>query len=65
MGFLDRSRIVAGAGRNRWLIPPAAPAIHFSVGRAYAWSVFKILLGNSLDFSGTAGPRSFGRSGSC
>ncbi|MFE2188620.1 OFA family MFS transporter [Streptomyces sp. NPDC059455] len=54
MGFLDRSRIVAGAGWNRWLIPPAALAIHFSIGQAYAWSVFKIPLEDSLDISGTA-----------
>ncbi|MFD8331475.1 OFA family MFS transporter [Streptomyces solisilvae] len=54
MGFLDRSRIIAGAGWNRWLIPPAALAIHFSIGQAYAWSVFKIPLEDSLDISGTA-----------
>ncbi|MCG0291015.1 OFA family MFS transporter [Streptomyces sp. PSAA01] len=54
MGFLDRSRIIAGPGWNRWLIPPAALAIHFSIGQAYAWSVFKIPLEDSLDISGTA-----------
>ena len=25
---LDRERTVAGAGYNRWLIPPAALAVH-------------------------------------
>ncbi|MEU8474210.1 L-lactate MFS transporter [Streptomyces hygroscopicus] len=54
MGFLDRSRTIAGTGWNRWLIPPAALAIHFSIGQAYAWSVFKIPLEDSLDISGTA-----------
>lgn len=54
MGFLDRSRIIAGPGWNRWLIPPAALAIHFSIGQAYAWSVFKTPLEKALDISGTA-----------
>ncbi|OON66983.1 OFA family MFS transporter [Hymenobacter sp. CRA2] len=39
--LLDRSRIVAGPGFNRWLIPPAALAIHLAIGQAYAFSVFK------------------------
>ena len=30
-GFLDRERIIAGAGYNRWLVPPAALAIHLSI----------------------------------
>ncbi|WNF00169.1 OFA family MFS transporter [Streptomyces luomodiensis] len=54
MGFLDRSRIIAEPGWNRWLIPPAALAIHFSIGQAYSWSVFKTPLEDSLDISGTA-----------
>ncbi|WP_028938617.1 OFA family MFS transporter [Pseudonocardia spinosispora] len=40
-GFLDRSRIVAPPDWSRWLVPPAALAIHLSIGQAYAWSVFK------------------------
>ncbi|WP_028936289.1 OFA family MFS transporter [Pseudonocardia spinosispora] len=47
-GFLDRARIVAPPGRSRWLIPPAALAIHLSIGQAYAWSVFKDPLGATL-----------------
>ena len=27
-GLLDKERIIAGAGFNRWLVPPAALAIH-------------------------------------
>ncbi len=38
--FLDRERTVAPPGFNRWLVPPAALAIHLSVGQAYAFSVF-------------------------
>jgi MFS family permease len=39
-GLLDRERIVAGAGFNRWLAPPAALAIHLCIGMAYGFSVF-------------------------
>ncbi|MDR3407411.1 MAG: OFA family MFS transporter [Methylovirgula sp.] len=39
-GILDRSRTVAGPGFNRWLVPPAALAIHLCIGMAYALSVF-------------------------
>lgn len=54
MGFLERSRVIAGPGWNRWLIPPAALAIHFSIGQAYAWSIFKAPLEKSLHISSTA-----------
>lgn len=40
MKFLDRSRSVAPAGFNRWLVPPAALAVHLSIGQIYAYSVF-------------------------
>ena len=43
-GFLDRSRIVAPPGYSRWLVPPAALAIHLAIGEAYAFSVFKLPL---------------------
>jgi MFS family permease len=43
-GFLTRERIVARPGFNRWLVPPAALAIHLSIGQAYAFSVFKLPL---------------------
>ena len=38
--FLDRSATVAPAGFNRWLVPPAALAIHMCIGQIYAYSVF-------------------------
>ncbi|GAB3731129.1 OFA family MFS transporter [Amycolatopsis oliviviridis] len=53
VGFLDRSRIVASPGWSRWLIPPAALAVHLSIGQAYAWSVFKPPLEKTLGLSGT------------
>ncbi|OWP63811.1 MFS transporter [Hymenobacter amundsenii] len=46
--LLDRSRTIAGPGYNRWLIPPAALAIHLAIGQAYAFSVFKKPLGALL-----------------
>jgi MFS family permease len=54
VGFLDRSRIIAGPGWSRWLVPPAALSIHLAIGSVYAWSVFKIPLEKSLHISGTA-----------
>ncbi|RZK87305.1 MAG: MFS transporter, partial [Hymenobacter sp.] len=44
-GLLDRSRTIAPAGYNRWLVPPAALAIHLAIGQAYAFSVFNKPLG--------------------
>lgn len=38
--FLAKDRTVAGPGYNRWLVPPAALAIHLSIGMAYGFSVF-------------------------
>jgi MFS family permease len=38
--FLERDRSIAKAGYNRWLIPPAALAIHLCIGQIYAYSVF-------------------------
>ncbi len=37
---MSKERITAGPGFNRWLIPPAALAVHLSIGQAYAFSVF-------------------------
>ncbi|WP_169975520.1 L-lactate MFS transporter [Tautonia rosea] len=38
--FLDRERTVAPEGYNRWLIPPAALAVHLCIGQVYGFSVF-------------------------
>jgi MFS family permease len=42
--FLDREKSIAHPGYSRWLVPPAALAIHLCIGQAYAFSVFKIPL---------------------
>ena len=39
---LSRSAIIAPMDFNRWLMPPAALAIHLCIGQVYAFSVFKI-----------------------
>jgi MFS family permease len=41
---LDRRRTIARWTYNRWLVPPAALAVHLSIGQAYAFSVFKLPL---------------------
>jgi MFS family permease len=41
LSILDRERTVAPANYPRWLIPPAALAVHLSIGQVYAFSVFK------------------------
>jgi len=51
---LERAHVVAPAGWTRWLVPPAALAVHLSIGQAYAWSVFKPPLEAALGISGTA-----------
>ncbi|MEM6261892.1 MAG: OFA family MFS transporter [Bacteroidota bacterium] len=40
LSFLDRENTVAKPGYNRWLVPPAALAIHLCIGQIYAYSVF-------------------------
>ncbi|MEU3282695.1 OFA family MFS transporter [Streptomyces antibioticus] len=42
--FLDRGHTVARPGYSRWLIPPAALAIHLCIGQVYATSVYKTAL---------------------
>ena len=47
-GLLDRERIIATAGFNRWLVPPAAWAIHLCIGMAYGFSVFWLPLSRAI-----------------
>jgi MFS family permease len=51
VGLLDRERIVAQPGFNRWLVPPAALAIHLCIGMAYGFSVFWLPLSRALGIS--------------
>ena len=52
--FLARERIIARPGFNRWLIPPAALAVHLCIGQAYATSVYKTALVEHFDASLTS-----------
>jgi MFS family permease len=47
-GFFARSRTIAKPGFNRWLVPPAALAIHLCIGMAYGFSVFWLPLSRSV-----------------
>jgi MFS family permease len=47
-GLLSRERIIAAPGYNRWLVPPAALAIHLSIGMAYGFSVFWLPLSRAI-----------------
>ena len=44
LGFLDRDRTIGPPGFNRWLIPPAALAVHLCIGEIYGFSVFNVPL---------------------
>ncbi|HEV7250761.1 MAG TPA: OFA family MFS transporter [Shinella sp.] len=46
--ILDRERIIAKPGFNRWLVPPAALAIHLCIGMAYGFSVFWLPLSKAI-----------------
>lgn len=47
-GFLAKERTIAGPSFSRWLVPPAALAIHLCIGMAYGFSVFWIPLSKSV-----------------
>jgi MFS family permease len=51
LSFLERERTIAAPGYRRWLFPPAALAVHLSIGQVYAFSVFKTPL---VDHFGTS-----------
>jgi MFS family permease len=52
--FLDRSHTVAPANYNRFLVPPAALAVHLSIGQAYAFSTFNLPLTKLIGISQSA-----------
>ena len=47
-GLLDRARIIARPGFNRWLVPPSALAIHLCIGMSYGLSVFWLPLSHAI-----------------
>ncbi len=46
--FLKKEHTIAGPGFNRWLVPPAALAIHLCIGMAYGFSVFWLPLSKAI-----------------
>jgi len=49
VGILAKERIIAGPGYNRWLVPPAALAIHLCIGMSYGFSVFWLPLSRAIN----------------
>jgi MFS family permease len=54
LSFLDRQSTVAEPGFNRFLVPPAALAVHLSIGQAYAFSTFNLPLTRLLGVTHSA-----------
>ncbi|WP_109590425.1 OFA family MFS transporter [Actinoplanes xinjiangensis] len=54
LSALDREHSIAPEGYSRWLIPPAALAVHLCIGQAYATSVYKNSLVQHFGTSQTA-----------
>src|SRR5579859_3893489 len=52
--FLDRAHTIAPPGYNRFLVPPAALAVHLSIGQAYAFSTFNLPLTRLIGISKSA-----------
>jgi MFS family permease len=52
-GLLSKERIIAQPGFNRWLVPPAALAIHLCIGMAYGFSVFWLPLSKAVGIKET------------
>jgi len=46
--WLAKERTIARPGFNRWLVPPAALAIHLCIGMAYGFSVFWLPLSRAV-----------------
>ncbi|MGC1620274.1 MAG: OFA family MFS transporter [Candidatus Acidiferrum sp.] len=55
LSVLDRDHSVAKPGFSRWLVPPAALAIHLAIGQVYAFSVFKKPLNYLLQIAASGG----------
>ncbi|ALK98752.1 MFS transporter [Massilia sp. WF1] len=48
LDMLDKEHTIARPGFNRWLVPPAALAIHLCIGMAYGFSVFWLPLSKAI-----------------
>src|ERR1700690_1851192 len=52
--FLDRQNTVAGPGFDRFMVPPAALAVHLCIGQAYAFSTFNLPLARLIGLTQSA-----------
>lgn len=52
--FFSKQRIIAEPGYNRWMVPPAALAVHLCIGQAYAFSVFNNPLSRIIGITASA-----------
>jgi len=51
--LLSKQRVIASPDFNRWLVAPAALAVHLSIGQVYAFSVFNLPLTKVLGVTGS------------
>jgi MFS family permease len=54
VSLLDNQRAIAPPGFNRWLIPPAALAVHLCIGQVYALSIFSEPMTRVIGITATA-----------
>ena len=54
MSFLSRDATIAKPEFSRWMVPPAAIAVHMCIGQVYGFSVFKKPLARALGFTAPA-----------
>ena len=52
--FFDRENTIAGPGFNRFLVPPAALAVHLCIGQVYAFSTFNLPLTRLIGLTDSA-----------
>jgi MFS family permease len=52
--FFSRENTIAAPGYDRFLVPPAALAVHLSIGQAYAFSTFNLPLTKVLGITHSA-----------
>ncbi|WP_244850523.1 OFA family MFS transporter [Caballeronia sp. SL2Y3] len=53
-GFFSKEATIARPGFSRWMVPPAALAVHLCIGQAYAFSVFNAPLTRAIGITQSA-----------
>src|SRR3569833_2807541 len=52
--FFSKEATIAAPGFTRWMVPPAARAVHLCIGQAYAFSVFNAPLSEVIGITKSA-----------